>query len=184
MNLDEWLKIDLNELSSLTGSMDEKQLEDLCQHILAAKRIFVVGKGRTGLVMEMFAMRLMQMGRTAFVAGASTTPAIRGGDLLVAGSGSGETAGVVSSAKKAAKEKAKLAVITSQPESTLAKMADSLVILPGGVSKLNVDQESKIPLGSVLEQSLLVVLDGVSAYLAKELHQTNRTMMDRHANLE
>jgi len=184
MNMKEWLRTDLAELSALVEKIDAGELEKACRYILEAQRVFVVGKGRSGLVMEMFAMRLMQAGLTAFVVGAATTPAIRQGDLLVAGSGSGETAGVVSAARKAKEMKAQLIAITSRAESTLGMLTDCCVIIPGEATKLNPDRQSRMPLGSVLEQALLVMLDSVSAYLAESLQQTSRMMMDRHANLE
>ena len=184
MNLQEWLDVDLQELDALVRQVDEGEIRDLCDQILAARRIFVVGKGRSDLVMQMFAMRLTQMGLTAFVVGDSTTPAIREGDLLIAGSGSGETMGVVSAAERALEAKARAVAITSRAASTLGRIVNSCIILPGETTKLNTYQESKIPLGSILEQALMVVLDCVSVWLAGELNQTNETMMDRHANLE
>ena len=134
--------------------------------------------------MRAFAMRLMQMGLTAFVVGDATTPAIQEADLLVAGSGSGKTAGVVSAVEVACAAKAKVVAITSRDDSPIAQRAQARIILPGETTKLNINQESKIPLGSILEQALLVVLDCVSVWLAKELNQTNESMMGRHANLE
>ena len=184
MNLQEWLDVDLQELEALVRQVDDAEVRDLCDQILAARRIFVVGKGRSGLVMQMFAMRLMQMGLTAFVVGDSTTPAIQERDLLIAGSGSGETASVVSSVEKALEVKARSVAITSRADSTLGKKAHSCLILPGETTKLNINPKSKIPLGSVIEQALLVTLDCVSVWLASELNQTNQTMMDRHTNLE
>jgi len=184
MKMDEWLKTDLAELSALVEKIEAVEVESACRHILDAENIFLLGKGRSGLVMEMFAMRLMQAGLSAFVVGAPTTPAIREGDLLVAGSGSGETVGVVSAARKAVEVKATLVVITSRADSTLGKLADCRVIIPGETTKIDLDQVSRIPLGSVLEQALLVVLDSASAYIAESLQQSNRMMMARHANLE
>jgi len=102
----------------------------------------------------------------------------------VAGSGSGETAGVVSAARKTVEVKAKLVAITSRADSTLGKQADCCVIIPGETTKINLDQASRIPLGSVLEQALLVMLDSASAFIAEYLRQSNRMMMARHANLE
>jgi 6-phospho-3-hexuloisomerase len=52
-------------------------------------------------MMRAFAMRLMHIGFQVHVAGDVTTPAIRGGNLLIIGSGSGETSGLVSMAAKA-----------------------------------------------------------------------------------
>ncbi len=46
---------------------------------------------RSGLMMRVFAMRLMHMGFESHVVGETLTPAVEKGDLLVIGSGSGET---------------------------------------------------------------------------------------------
>jgi len=81
----------LQELSRTVSDVDPSSLERLARTLLDAKRIFVAGSGRSGLMMRAFAMRLMHMGFPVFIVGDTTTPAIGKEDLLVIGSGSGET---------------------------------------------------------------------------------------------
>ena len=66
---------------------------DLVQTVKAVPRVFITGAGRSGLVGRFFVMRLVHLGKSAFVVGETTTPAINEGDLLIAISGSGNTPG-------------------------------------------------------------------------------------------
>ena len=184
MNLAEWISQDLAEAGELARRVEVAQAEGMCELIQEARRVFVTGRGRTGLVMEMFAMRLMQLGLEAKVVGEATTPAISAGDLLVAGSGSGETSGVLSAARRARQVGARVVALTAQPASSLGHLAECVVVLPGETTKVMLEQSSRMPLGSVLEQVMLVFLDSLAASLAHRLGETNQTMMARHANLE
>jgi 6-phospho-3-hexuloisomerase len=58
--------------------------------ILHAKRIYVTGAGRSGFIAKAFGMRLMHLEFESYVVGETITPALSGGDTLVAFSGSGE----------------------------------------------------------------------------------------------
>ncbi|HSP51806.1 MAG TPA: SIS domain-containing protein, partial [Cryobacterium sp.] len=65
----------------------------------AARRVFVLGAGRSGLALRMTARRLMHLGLDVHVVGEVTTPAIAAGDVLLVASGSGATAAVVRAAE-------------------------------------------------------------------------------------
>src|SRR5690242_18419180 len=75
--------------------VDDRAVGALLLAIETANAIFLLGEGRSGLVGRMFAMRLMHLGKQAYVVGETITPAIGRGDLLIAISGSGETGAVV-----------------------------------------------------------------------------------------
>lgn len=184
MDLGEWLRSDWDEVGNLLGQIRPGEAEALGEMILEAQRVFVVGQGRSGLVMKMFAMRLMQVGLAAFVVGDATTPAIAAGDLLIVGSGSGETPGAVSAARRAREVGARVEALTSRSASTLGGLADHLVIIPGSATKLDVQHKSQLPLGSVLEQTMLVLVDCLCAWLAQRTGQDYEAMKSRHANLE
>ncbi|KPK61431.1 MAG: hypothetical protein AMK73_07960, partial [Planctomycetes bacterium SM23_32] len=62
----------LDGIRLLLEDMDAGAAEGLVRMILRANRVFVTGKGRSGLVAECFAMRLMQMGFDAHVPGEAT----------------------------------------------------------------------------------------------------------------
>lgn len=184
MQLREWFQGNLDELKEMLGGITPVDNSHLGEIILLAERVFVVGQGRTGLVTKMFAMRLMQIGLDTYIVGETLTPAIRSGDLLVAASGSGETPSVVRAAQKAKEIGARVAVITSAAHSSLAKYADHLTILPGQSIKISAQVSTKLPLANALEQTALIFLDCVVAWLAAQKGETNQSMMSRHANLE
>lgn len=184
MKIKDWIATDLGEVSALLGQVSEEHCESLCQHMVEATRVFVAGQGRSGWIMRMTAVRLMQVGLTAHVVGDATTPPIRSGDLLLIASGSGETSAPISYARKAVAQGARVAVLTSQPASTLASLSDTVVFIPGGSTRENFAGASKMPLAAALEQATLIVLDSVVAAVAERTGQTQSSLMARHANLE
>jgi 6-phospho-3-hexuloisomerase len=184
MNLNDQIRIDLEEISGLLAKTRVEDLEKICSLIAKAGAVFGVGQGRTGLVMKMFAMRLMQMGIETHVVGETTTPSIRAGDLLIAASGSGTTQGVVQVAAKAKALGANILVVTTDSSSPLAKLGDHCILLQAQSLKTHKDAATHLLLGSALEQSMLVLLDSLAVLIAHTLGEDNQTMMQRHANLE
>jgi 6-phospho-3-hexuloisomerase len=176
----------LEELDSLLASVDERQMAAFLDALLQAKRIFVIGMGRTGLVMRAFAMRLMHIGCSAHVIGETTTPSIGKGDLLVVGSGSGETRWPLDATEMAKKLGARVVTITSRPESSLARAADLVIKLPAASLKaLSTDAHpSAQPVGSLFEQGLLLLLDAAVMLLMARLPEAPASLPERHANIE
>ncbi len=184
MNAGEWIAVDMGELAALVSRVSGESCEALCHAVVRATRVFVTGQGRSGLIMRMAALRLMQVGLTVHVVGDATTPAIQKGDLLLVASASGETPSPVQQAKRAVAAGASVALITCCPTSSLAKLADVLIHIPGETPKVNRQTENRLPLATALEQATLVVLDAVVARLAELTGQSQASMMARHANLE
>ena len=98
------------------------------------------------------------------------------------GSGSGETGGLVRQAQKAKQAGAKLAVLTTAPESTLAAMADAVAVVPAPTKEKA--GGSVLPMGSLFDEGLLLVCDWLVAYLMEQCGVTEADMKARHANLE
>jgi 6-phospho-3-hexuloisomerase len=181
----EYLRSDLEELGQLLLAVDPSAAEQLASAILAAERVYLAGLGRSGLVMRMLALRLMQLGLQTYVVGDPTTPAIGERDLLVVGSASGETQGALLAARQALVAGAKVAAVTAAAASTLASLADLVLVIPGATPKsVGRPACSALPLASVLEQAFLVVADCVVARLAQRTGTTDGQMMARHANIE
>ena len=67
------------------------EMLDVADALNGAKRIFIAGIGRSGLIGKTFAMRLVHMGFLVYIVGDATTPAIQANDLLVIVTGSGTT---------------------------------------------------------------------------------------------
>lgn len=83
------------------------------------------------MMAKTFAVRLMQLGLTAYVVGETVTPNMDKHDMIIIGSGSGETGRLISIAEKAKKLGAVLAITTIVSESTIGTLADITVKLPG-----------------------------------------------------
>ncbi|PWV95579.1 6-phospho-3-hexuloisomerase [Paenibacillus cellulosilyticus] len=174
----------LLELQRTLQSVDELQINKLAEHIIGAGTVFVAGAGRSGLMMRAFAMRLMHLGIRAYVVGETVTPGIAAGDLLLIGSGSGETKGLVSMASKAQSLQATVAAITVVPESTIGSLAAALIHVPAATKEAGTTAASIQPMGSLFEQSMLLVLDAVVLRLMERTGLRADAMFGNHANLE
>jgi 6-phospho-3-hexuloisomerase len=176
----------LQELELVLDSIEESSIAPMLQVLRDADRIFIAGKGRSGLQMRAFAMRLMHLGLQAFVVDDVTTPGITAGDLLLTGSGSGQTPSLVGYAAQAKKEGAKLAVITADGTSPVALHADVLVLLPAPTPKAKgkTTHQSIHPMGTLFEQSLGLFNDLLILLLMDKLGMDADEMFTHHANLE
>ena len=175
----------LNELHRTLERLSADEVESFADRILAANKIFVAGAGRSGLMNRSFAMRLSHMGFDAFVVGETTTPGYDEHDLLIIASGSGETKGLVSMAEKAKKIGGAVALVTIVPDSTIGRLSDITVQVPAKVKHEEDGGETSIqPMGSLFEQSILVLFDAVILRLMEKKDMGGGTMFGRHANLE
>jgi len=174
------LRLILSEVRDVLSKIDEQEAEAFIQEILKAKRIFLIGVGRSGLMARCFAMRLMQMGFPTYVVGETITPAIEEGDLLVVCSASGEKHLVLEFSSLAKKKRAAVCVLTAEKDSSLSRLADLSIKIP--VSSKG--STSIQLLGSLFEQSLLLYFEGVVLTLTRSLNISGEEMRKRHANLE
>ena len=127
------LSLILEEVRATTDAVMTHRADDLdnlAETLSNARRIFVLGAGRSGITLQMTAMRLMHLGLTVHVVGDVTTPAIGPGDVLLMASGSGTTTSIVRGADAAVKAGAKVAVITTAAASPLAALATAVVVVP------------------------------------------------------
>ena len=91
----------LDELKENAAQINDDDLKAVEKLITEANRIFIGGAGRSGFAARGFSNRLMHLGYTVYFVGEPTTPSIQAGDLLIVGSGSGNTASLVSNSQKA-----------------------------------------------------------------------------------
>lgn len=173
-----------DEISGVFRSVDPAQVAALVTELRLADRIFVTGAGRSGLVLKMAAMRLMHLGLTVHVVGEITAPAIRSGDLLLAASGSGTTAGVVKAAETAAAQGARIAAYTTNAGSPLAQAASAVVTIPAAQKTDHGSSLSRQYSGSLFEQVLFATTEAVFQSLWDEDAATPEELWQRHANLE
>jgi 6-phospho-3-hexuloisomerase len=173
----------LSEIGGTLAQVSAQQVEALGEAMAQAGAVFTTGEGRSGLVGRCFAMRLMHLGLKAHVVGEAMAPAVRASDLLVAISGSGETAVTCLLASQAKKQGARVAALTAAADSPLAATADVVILVPAP-TKEQAAAASIQHGGSLFEQSALILLDAIALQLQRRLHQTDEQMRARHANLE
>ena len=174
----------IKELEAALAQVSEVEVAAAQRMILAARRVFVTGAGRSGLALKMAAMRLMHLGLTVHVAGEVTTPAIGEGDLLLVASGSGTTAGGVHAAEVALKAGAVVLALTASPESKLGALAQGLVIIPAATKQDHDGTRSAQYAGALFEQSVLLITDAMFQEMWQERGETAEELWRRHANLE
>ena len=177
-------------IKKVATKLDTGSVSTLLDSIMGAKKIFLLGAGRSGLAARAFAMRLMHMGFQVHVVGETTAPAVQPEDLVIAVSGSGETTSVANLGAIAKKIGSKLATITSNGDSTLGKISDVVVIIPGR-PKEDMEYEDYherrmigytqlAPLGTVFEITALVFLDAVISELMVKTGSSEAELKKRH----
>jgi len=177
----------LSEVEICISQVCAESLAQACALVESAPRIFVAGAGRSGLCMRAFGMRLMHLGKTVYVVGETTTPSITAGDLLLLGSGSGRTASLLAMARQARCYDAKIFLFTTDESSPIAELADQVVIIPApslGTNEGEQDDMSIQPMGTLFEQSLLILCDSLILGLMRQTGISAAHMLGRHANLE
>lgn len=149
----------LKEPQRTTQLISIEETEKLVDGILGAEKVLVAGAGRSGLMANSFAIRMMHVGLDPYVVGETITPNLEKGDIFIVGSGSGEKKGLVSMVEKA-KYRHNIAAVTVAPDSTIGKMADITIEIPAQ-AKAETGSKSIQPMASLFEQSLLLFYDGV-----------------------
>lgn len=168
----------LEEVRRALDALPEDAEEKAAGCIRRHGRVFLYGAGRTGLVLKMLAMRLMQAGKCVYAVGETVTPALEQGDLLLLASASGATRSVCDYARTAVQAGADLFIVTAARESELTRIAPAGVYIPSG-SKDRSGSSAQV-MGSLFEQSLMIFCDCVAERLAEDRDAMRR----RHANLE
>ncbi|MBM7655194.1 6-phospho-3-hexuloisomerase [Neobacillus cucumis] len=175
----------VQELGRTINQISDKEAEELVTKILESNKIFVAGAGRSGFMGKSFVMRMMHMGIDAYIVGETVTANLEPGDLLIIGSGSGETKTLVAIAEKAKNFGGTIAAITISPDSTIGKLADIVVKLPGAPKDQSTgDYQTIQPMGSLFEQTMLLFYDALILRFMEKKGLDSNKMYGKHANLE
>ena len=198
-SLSELMVLMAGKMEETARTLDVDQAARFLDEMLAARRVYVAGAGRSGLVSRAFAMRLMHIGFESYVIGETITPAFSAGDTLVAFSGSGETNSIFDICETAKELGGKLCLITASPDSRIARIADCMVMLgrqkPRGeeTSKYEVRQimgqyrsvsPSFAPLGTLFETAALIFADSVISALIETRHCNLDEVRGRLSNVQ
>jgi 6-phospho-3-hexuloisomerase len=185
-----------SKIRAIANTISDGDVEKLLAELLRAKRIYVIGAGRSGLVAKAFAMRLMHLGLQAYVVGETITPAMTNGDAMVVFSGSGRTKTVADIAETAKDLGAHICLITSNADSRIGKISDCIVIIENQrdeveddalefeIRQMMGDHKSFAPLGTLFETASMIFGDAVISRLM-EITKTDETALkNRHTNIE
>lgn len=178
------LKI-LNQLTHYAQQEDTADIALVVTEILHANHIFLAGAGRSGLAVRGLGNRLLHLGFAVSIVGEISSPHSQPGDLLIICSGSGETTSLKALAQKAAAAKVKIILFSTTKESTIAKLANYTMIIPGK-TKTAQDKTTGFtqPMGSVFEQLSFLTFDGIVMNLMDQTGETSASMFQRHADFE
>ncbi|CAH0346711.1 6-phospho-3-hexuloisomerase [Bacillus sp. CECT 9360] len=185
VNYDDIAKQITNELSTTLSNIDHNDVDRLLLEIQKADKVFFVGVGRVLLSLQAIAKRLAHLGIKTYIVGQITEPAITENDLLIVGSGSGESAFPLIIAKKAKQFNATVAHIGANGESSMREHSDLFIKIPVS-TKLQLPGEisSVQPMTSLFEQSLLLLGDSLALMLISEQNIEMHSLWEYHANLE
>ncbi|ABN56639.1 MULTISPECIES: 6-phospho-3-hexuloisomerase [Methanoculleus] len=189
-----------SRLEETARTIEQENAGRFLEEILNAKRIYLAGAGRSGLVARAFAQRLMHLGFESYVIGETITPAFGPEDVLVAFSGSGETRSVVDACETAREIGGTICLVTSTPESHIGRMADCIVEIGNNRLKdADIPRDFEIrqltgqyrsvsgsfaPLGTLFETAALVFSDAIVSALMEVRHCTAEELKSRLANVQ
>lgn len=189
-----------DSISATARSLNDSDAEAFLSEMLAAKRVYVTGAGRSGYVAKAFAMRLMHLGIESYVVGETITPAFAKEDTLVAFSGSGETTSVVDICEIAKGIGGKVCLVTASPASRMAKLADCVVNMgdltgyyenektPFEVRQITGRYRSTTlafaPLGTLFETQALIFSDAIISAIMEAKKANITDMKGRLSNVQ
>ncbi len=173
------------ELTTSLGSIDPESVEKLMELVLSSRKVFFVGVGRVMLSLQAIAKRWAHLGIDTHLVGEITEPAITAEDLLIVGSGSGTTLFPAGIARKAHTIGAKIVHIGSNPDSPLKDIACLMVRIPVRTKYYLEDEiDSRQPMTSLFEQTLLLLGDIVAKMIIDRQELDMKGLWQYHANLE
>jgi len=185
MKTTQYLTNIVQELSQTAELISDLETEKLVNQILASEKVFVAGAGRSGFMAKSLVMRMMHMGQEAYAVGETVTANLEKDDLLIIGSGSGETKTLGAIAEKAKSLGGIVAAVTISPQSTIGELADITIELPGVTKDQSEGGYKTIqPMGSLFEQTSLLFYDALILRCMEKKGLDSHKMYGKHANLE
>lgn len=181
----------LKKVNEITENISKEEFNHFIDFVLKSPRLYIIGAGRSGLVARAFGMRLVHLKKKVFIVGETITPAMRKADGLIAVSGSGKTTWVVETARTARNIGGKIAGITWDRNSELAKISDIIVQIPSeaiprevtGYTARELMGIPLPPMGSLFEISTLIFFEACVLELMTRLGIQEEEMKKIHANL-
>ncbi|MGN0417138.1 MurR/RpiR family transcriptional regulator [Anaerostipes faecalis] len=153
----------LNKTYSL---MDEEQIVRICDSLNKAKRVFVCGKGSSGIAAKEMELRFMRIG--VDINSIQDTDLMKmqavfqkESNLVIGISISGDTVGVLNMLQESRRRKAKTILITGKNKEDYSEFCDEMVLIPS-LKYLNY--------GNIISPQfpILIMLDLIYSYYVKQ----------------
>ncbi|MHA2397750.1 MAG: SIS domain-containing protein [Promethearchaeota archaeon] len=177
-----------DQLKIISDAVDlpniKRVLELIFQTHRNGNRVFTYGAGRSGFIGRCFAQRLMHLNIDSCYVSDAVTYQYTNKDILFIISGSGETTSPLAIAQKAYEIGGKIVLITSNSQSTIAKLSDYIIEIKAKSKDVALTEKSLAPYTSLFDISALAVLDSIGGTLMQNLGVTENDIDERHASIE
>lgn len=167
----------INQTSKMLEESRSQNVVEAVEMVTRAKKTFVYGVGRSGLVSRAFAMRLVQLGLEVYFVGETITPIVEADDLVIIVSNTGATMSAIQTANIARRVGAKVLTITGNSTSKLAHASNLVICI---AEDRNQHTAKFAPLGTLFEVATLLFLDGMVAMVMERLGESEASMRGRH----
>ncbi|MFL9921969.1 SIS domain-containing protein [Paraburkholderia fungorum] len=175
----------LDEIQASLRGVNPADLKALVAEIERAPKVFCLGAGRSGILLQAFCMRLNHLGYEAFMAGGLPCPPVGADDLIIVASGSGETRSVSAVLEQGRLAGARVALFTARRPSARSMVADVTVAIPAPTGLVNREHPQSLqPMRTLFEQAFFLLCEAIVCWLKKKKGIGEEEMAQRHANLE
>ena len=175
----------LGEIQASLQNINSTELDALIAEIERAPRVFCLGAGRSGILLQAFCMRLNHLGFEAYMAGGLPCPPVEANDLIIVASGSGETRSVSAVLEQGRSAGARVALFTARRSGARSMAADVVVIIPAPSGLVNRENPQNLqPMRTLFEQAFFLLCEAIVCWLKKKKGIGEEEMAQRHANLE
>ena len=151
----------IDEISDTFAQIDTAQVDILIKKIQSAKKLFVIGAGRSKIMLEAFGMRLNHLGYNAFVAGNIPCPPAEKGDLVIAASGSGETPSIIAVLEHLKKIGVDIFLFTASPNPIPKSVADTVLRIPAAYTLNGTGGSSRQLMRTLFEQIVFITGEAI-----------------------
>lgn len=166
-----------SELSEIEASLETGSYELFAKEINQCNGVIIgLGAGRMGYSLQAFIMRLSHLGKRAYMLSDTSLPRIGANDLVIVNSSSGETPTIYLLAEIAKQAGARILLLTTNSNSSIATLADVSV----RYSPVNSRQLMK----TAYEQFTFLFFDHIAGLIAENSCMNVEEIEQNHSILE
>ena len=168
----------LGAIDKALSTVNQASMDLMIESLIAPRKIFIYGVGRSGLIAQAFAVRLVKLGFDVHFVGEMTTPIVDSGDLVIIVSNTGETMSAVQTANIVRRVGAEVISITSHPNSKLGHASNLIIQISSPDDK---EKKRNAPLGTIFEDASLLFFDLLIPRIMDKTGQNELSLERRHA---